>query len=158
MADVQNDQRENSLTEAGLHNIEIREDESTYVGRSEAATGDVSQDEAGPEDVSQHDAETQHLDNYEATMKPLIEDRFARPAHWPVGPSNVAISTVSKVIDLSVDIVLLLFASSFLAFALIVNGYDQESTSDHSTATHALIAATKYVRKLAYCDARHGQS
>jgi hypothetical protein len=58
MADVQNDQRENSLTEAGLHNIEIREDEPTYVGRSEAATGDVSQDEAGPEDVSQHEAHT----------------------------------------------------------------------------------------------------
>jgi hypothetical protein len=74
------------------------------------------------------------------------EDCSARIADWPMAPSNVTCSTVSVLTDLGVDIVLLLFASSFLAFAIIVEHYDQAPTADHPKATHALIAATKYVK------------
>lgn len=48
--------------------------------------------------------------------------------------------------DLGVDVVLLLLASLFLAFALTVQHYDQASVSGYPETTKMLLDANRHVR------------
>lgn len=113
------------------------------------STSTMSTQQSSPHGVELVDVELQHIDNYESsqlTTKPLLDDLSAHPKGWPTLPSNVKSSVLSVVSDAGVDIFLLLFAFSFLAFALIVHYYDQAPVRDHPKTTEALVNATKYVR------------
>jgi hypothetical protein len=85
-----------------------------------------------------------------STATPLLDTD--KPAHvpdaWPTSPRRVKSSLVSVILDIIFDIILFAWSAVFLAFALVVNHYDQAPTVDHPKATRMLENATKYVRTI----------
>lgn len=95
---------------------------------------------------SSTDVELQDIGTSASIAKPLLDHSSVHLKGWPTLPSNVKYSRLSMATDLGVDVVLLLLASLFLAFALIVQHYDQTSVKEHPGTTRTLLDATKYVR------------
>lgn len=68
-----------------------------------------------------------------------------KPRHWPSSPRRVRSSILAILSNAVFDFALLAFSAAFLAFALIVNSYDQAPTVEIPRATRMLDNATKYV-------------
>ena len=67
---------------------------------------------------------------------------------WPTSPRPIKTAVYVQVYNGVFEALLLLCSIAFLAFALIVNAYDQSSTTEYPRLTKALINATKYVMPL----------
>lgn len=100
----------------------------------------------GQHTSSSTDVELQDIGTSASIAKPLLDHSSVQLKGWPKLPSNVKYSRLSMAADLGVDVVLLLLASLFLAFALIVQHYDQASVSEYPETTKLLLDATRYVR------------
>jgi len=95
---------------------------------------------------SSTDVELQDIGASVSMAKPLLDNSPPHIHGWPTLPSSVKSSILSTITDMGVDVVLLLLASSFLAFALTVHHHDQASVKDHPETTRTLLDATRYVR------------
>lgn len=84
-----------------------------------------------------------------STTTPLIHtdkiDAAPAPPGWPTTPRRVELSWLAILSNGLLDVMLLACSMAFLAFALVVNTYDQEATGDCPKTKSMLEDATKYV-------------
>lgn len=87
------------------------------------------------------------LGNQELTSAPLLHDatQCSAPKGWPTLPCRVQRPWYATLWSLAVDITLLTCSITFLAFAPIVNYYNEAPIAEHRTATDRLVGASKYV-------------
>jgi hypothetical protein len=64
---------------------------------------------------------------------------------WPSFPKPMKTPMYIHVLNSIFDVLLLACSVAFLAFALVVNRHDQDSTAEHPRLTKTLVNATKYV-------------
>jgi hypothetical protein len=88
------------------------------------------------------------INRTEKTNESLPRKGADVPRGWPTWPSKIPIPFYVSIWSVIVDIALLLFSVAFLAFALIVNHYNQAATVSHPVATERLQSAAKYVQSL----------
>jgi hypothetical protein len=65
---------------------------------------------------------------------------------WPSSPKPIKTPIYIKVLNTMFDVLLFNCSAAFLAFALVVNVHDQDSTAENPRLTRALLNATKYVQ------------
>jgi hypothetical protein len=91
------------------------------------------------------DIPLQRMNQSQTSTIHLSEDLTRQLDYWPTSPKSVKPTVVAIASDLGVDFVLLGLSIVFLAFALIVNHYDQAAIAQNPRATEVLLNAIKYV-------------
>jgi nitric oxide reductase large subunit len=82
-------------------------------------------------------------------VAPLHQEKTSKIiAGWPSSPKSTVTPTYVKVLNGVFDVILLACSVAFLAFVVVVNVHDQDSTADHPRLTTTLLRATKYVLSL----------
>jgi hypothetical protein len=81
-----------------------------------------------------------------------ISDAFAEqtlltPRGWPTTPQALDHSSVSIVLDVVVDVILLTLSIIFLAFSLTIRSYDHAPTEQNPRMTSVLLGLAKYVSR-----------